>query len=519
MARLGLPSFVFALLALGCGSDSRWRNLGSPPAPSPAALGPGVRVFTGTTAMLYDGPACTAEEGARGDRWCAFVALSETQTINLFVVNVSALLAGTAVSCDAPDPNCLLLTDSLGGDTGDPTWHGTYFQGDTLVYYDILRVPYAWRPGMDRGRLLAIPDATVDLTFCTPARRGTAVACLGLLHDETDTTVVPADLYAGSTDVESEPLLAPVDRVIAANLADQGVARFSFGFPESGYVGWTSRQTPDGPEVLKLQRVDDPASQLTVASDVHGWDVSDDGKRWYWLSAIDSRGAGVLQSAPFPAGAYPSDILPSVWDYGLDRGAALVALTTEADVLTLPDPIGAPENQELVDRGVQSLVALSDKGHLAYAKHFVGTQTVDLFVSKLDGSPACVIDTTVSGPLSSIHFAPGAESALWARSKTGGYDGHHTRLSDCSSVPLAPDIIAFAWIGRDTVIFIDSFDAETETGTLHYRSVKRGGTLDPAEPELIAEGVDTFAISAPALVYTVNGNTEADGVYVRAFGG
>src|SRR5262245_16581529 len=67
-----------------------------------AAMPTGTLVFTGGfPALLTGGPPCTWEEGATGDRWCAFIADSVTTVGNadLFVVNVSKAAAGTSISC------------------------------------------------------------------------------------------------------------------------------------------------------------------------------------------------------------------------------------------------------------------------------------------------------------------------------------------------------------------------------------------------------------------------------------
>ena len=53
--------------------------------------------------MLFHGPSCTAEAGAPGDRWCGFIAFSDSSSDarSLFVVNVSRVVAGDAVTCTA----------------------------------------------------------------------------------------------------------------------------------------------------------------------------------------------------------------------------------------------------------------------------------------------------------------------------------------------------------------------------------------------------------------------------------
>ena len=41
-----------------------------------SSLVTGVRVFSGTARMLFNGPSCTAEPGPTGDRWCGFIAFT-----------------------------------------------------------------------------------------------------------------------------------------------------------------------------------------------------------------------------------------------------------------------------------------------------------------------------------------------------------------------------------------------------------------------------------------------------------
>ena len=229
-------SLSLGVLLLGCGSEELSAD-GEPA--GPVRIQASTRVFAGAAAMLFDGPACTEEPGATGDRWCGFVARSAEGSRNLFVVNVSAVISGADVVCGAEDPKCLLLVESLGGDGRNPTWHGTSFRGDTLVYYDDRFVPYAWRPGMSGGRRLVDASAELDAAFCTPAPRGTAVACLGIPANQPDESLVQAELLAGKADGLDEPLLAALDPVIAANAADT-VPRFGFGFPaiDGDYLAW-----------------------------------------------------------------------------------------------------------------------------------------------------------------------------------------------------------------------------------------------------------------------------------------
>ena len=501
-----------------------------------AGTGPGVvtgsRVFSGTpAAMLSEGPSCTEEAGATGDRWCAFVAFSDatSDARSLFVVNVSRVVAGVEVTCAAggaaADPNCILLTASLGGDSLSPTLHGTYFQGDTLVYYDQSLAAYAWRPGMTRGRLLATPAAGQNVVLCTSARTGTAVMCLLLPATQPELNVSHADLLIGKADGASEPLLSLADAVITSTAGDIGSARFSFGFPPGAddYVAWTSRADATGPEMLKLQKAGDPASKVTVASDAHAWHVSPDGTRWFWLSAVDRAGVGTLHTAPFPSGANPTRVRVDVLEYGVlpGDGQTVVAVTILGALVAIAQP--ATATTELVlDTQVRTLLDFSAAGHVAYAKRRVGANSGDLFVKKADGTETCVVEPTGRVPFRSVSFVPNAGAVMWARSKTDGFDGHYTRLRDCNTTPIAPDVAVLASIGHEIALFMDTFDDTTGAGSLRTLAVGNGNTLQTGTPPtLIADNVDSYTIAAPApgtLLYTVNAGGDTDGVYVRGFG-
>lgn len=521
MQRPALSTLVAAWLVAACGADPTVQEVeGNWPgdAPGPAGVGPGVRVFDGTAATLSATRSCTAEEGAEGDRWCAFVGRSSTGDDSLFVVNVSKVTAGAPVSCGDPDPHCLLLTDRFAGSSAD--FHPTYFGGDTLVYYDRELTAYVWRPGMERGRVLASRAGTRDIAFCDPAPEGMAIACLAIPFEQPDASILVADLYAGVADGESEPLLAPVEGVIVGTEADtDDVHRFGFGPISGGYVAWSTRQTPEGPEVLKLQQAADPASQITVSADAHKWSVVADRGSWLWLRAVNELGIGTLQTARFPDGADPTDLLDGVVKFELEAGGSVVALTYDGNAVSIPDPIGAPDQQVLLDGEVGKIVALNDQGHVAYARRYEQGAYREFIVSRLDGTRSCLLETSGGVSLSAVQFSPGAESVLWARWETDHFDAYHSRLGACSTVPFSPDVVVIGWIGPQHAFFMDDFDPETRSASLRFRKVGRDGELHPDPPTLIAEHTDTFTTWGPDfLLYTISRGTDEDGAYLRAFG-
>jgi len=517
MRRAVPSSLVAALFAAGCSDSLPLIAADAEPAPpGPAAIGRGVRVFSGTAATLSSSRSCTAAQGEKSDRWCAFVGLSSEFEHNLFVVNVSAVVAGVPVSCDAPDPNCLLLTNHVSGSTQD--LHPTFFGGDTLVYYDISLTPWVWRPGWDAGRLLASGGDTHDMLLCTPAPDGTAVACLAMPFDRPDLSIVLAELYAGAADGVSEPLLEHVDTVIAATSADTDqVHRFGFGAYFDGYFAWSSRETAEGEELLNLSHVDAPASGAMVAADVHKWQPSANGKSWSWLRAVNSFGVGTLQTAPFPSGEPATDLLDGVFAFDANRNGSLVALTHENHAVSILDPVGAPGQQVLLDDEARRLVSVSDQGHVAYAKGFVSRGLADLAVSSLDGKHACVLEESSTVLLSSVYFSPAGKSAIWARQTPEGFDSYHSRLADCGTETIATGVVMLAWLDASHAVFIDDFDQERTTGSLRVQRIGRNDMLHPDPPTLIAEHAGTIATLGPGLLlYVVQAGTEDDGAYVRA---
>ncbi len=521
--RTALVSLLAALLMVACGDDGKdsepARTNWPEEAAGPAGVGRGVRVFSGAAGTLSAARACTHEPGVNGDRWCAFVGRAPSGDHNLFVLNVSQVRDGVPVQCGTEDPSCLLLTEHVEGSSAD--FHPSFFEGDTLVYYDRDLAAYAWRPGMAGGRLLARRNTERDIAFCTAAPRGPAVACLSVPSEQPEGAVVVAELMTGSVEWDEEPLLRPIASVIPATGDDnRTVHRFGFAALAGGYVGWSSRETENGPEVLKLQHVDDPDSQITVATDIHHWAVTDDGRSWLWMAGTNEGRVGTLQIAPFPGGADPVDLLGGVIDYKLTRKGSVVAETELHTAVSIVDPRGAPGGQVLLGNEIGKISALSDAGQIAFAKQPIGGQYTDFIISSLDGTRSCVLEKTGGVSLNAIHFAPGADGVLWAaRADTGAFDAFHSRLGDCSTERLSLDIVVIGWVGSGHAVFIDAYDPDTASGSLRYRKAGRDGTLHPDPPTLIAEHVDTYATWGDDFVlYTVSGRGDEDGMYVRTFG-
>ena len=501
---------------------------GGGPAGAGGAAGTSVRVFNGQTAIvLQSGPACTSQQGATGDRWCAFVAASPTSAtaFDLFVVNISRAAAGVTVTCGpTPDPNCLRLTAQFAEDANHPA----FFQGDTLVYFDITATGYGWRPGMTAGRVLAQPSATIaDVVLCVPDTIGTAVFCLGVLASQPDPDRTMTDLLVGKLDSTLTPALSRVETVMAFNTADGDVPRFQVGFPSPGTdtIAWSGRATPTGPEILKRQTIGNDATRATVASDVHNWAASPDGSRWYWLSAVDGYGFGTLQSSPFSSGASPVTLATDVVQFLFPAGQALVYLNTSYEALAVADPVGAPTAVTTLAIDVLGFSAISRQGDVAYVTDYDGnTMLSDLRVRRWNSTSGGCTLTGTTNSLGGI-FSPDSGAVVWVRDNNGASEMLYSRLSDCSSTSVSPGVLQLDTVGDRAVMYLDTLvrppvgGPSIPTGTLRAQLVGANHTL-AATASMVSQQVGSVATAAPnptVIIYSVNGRTAADGVYIRIF--
>ena len=505
-----------------------------------APMPTGTRVFQGTlAALLNNGPACTGETGATGDRWCGFFSQLGTYPGDLYVVNVTKAAAGTPITCGLDDANCLHLTSTFTqDDPGYTPLHGAMFQGDTLIYYDATWTPFAWRPGMTAGRAMAVADATtMNVLLCVPSTKGTAVMCLrdlpmAMQTDPTNTLL--SDVLAGKVDDAADPPLVRVKTVISASSSDTSVGHFQMGFPVPGTdaIAWSARSTRSGPEVLEMQTLGNDASRVTVASGVHGWRVSPDGARWYWLSAFsDTTGAGTLQSAPYPAGASPVANAPNTFGFDfpmVPSAAALLVLDTGKNLRVFADPAGAPTGAQSLDTGVIGLFGISAQGHVAYAKmtssSTTGPTLANIFVKKADGTGACTVTAATNGYPPAFFFSADSGGASWIQASTSSVVAQYTRLSDCTTaaVDTNANLVWAQPLGNRGVLFIDGYDTNSGTGALQLRTMAAANTPSSDPLAMVSGQVGAFTTLASGgtdiLVYTVNGGGNDDGIYVRGFG-
>jgi len=393
-------------------------------------------------------------------------------------------------------------------------------------------MPFAWRPGMTAGRALAVADpVALDVYGCTPDSKGNAVYCLRRLPDamQTDPNLVLSDLIVGKVDDAPNPPLARLETVIAVNGADSvdfPFFRVGFPVPGSGTIAWSARATGSGPEVLKMQTLGNDASRATVASGVHGWRASPDGARWYWLSPFDAvTGAGTLQSAPYPGGASPVAMAPNTLQYDFPTSTSLLVVDSAKNLLAFADPAGAPTVSTSLDTGVIAVLALSATGPLAYVKNASTTAAgtfADLFVKNPDGTGACTLTSALDAYPFDLIFTPTAGSLAWMQRTSTGYAAQYTRLSDCATMNVGSGVRWVEPLGHHGVLYMDGYVAATRTANMQFRYLVAGDAISGDPATRVSGQVRTFTSTwyggADIVIYTVNGGSSDDGVYVRAFG-
>jgi hypothetical protein len=564
MALRHAPIAIAALWLIGCGGSSSKPDAGSGTGGSisgsagtggsSAGSGGGGAAGSGTAGanptgslvlpgqdwvLLDNGAPCTNEVGATGDRWCAIqVSPTATGVGPLWVINVSKAAAGTSINCaSGTDPNCLKLLPTL---TEDPLlYHPNGFNGDTLIYYDNdgagTYTPFAWRPGMTMGRMLATGNVASDVWNCTADTKGTAVWCLRDLPTAMQTdpsNMLLSDLLAGHLDGAATPPLARIETVIAGSSSDNpDFPHFQVGFPVPGSetIAWSARGSLTGVEVLKTQTLANDGSRATVAMDVNRWQVAPDGLHWFWLSHIDdTSGAGTLQSAPYPAGTSPTMIGAAVIQYSFPTTASLVALDSTKALKGFTDPVGAPTTSVALDTGVLAVISQSKMGHLAYVKTARSTSTnatfTDLFIKKVDGTGACTLSTATDANPFIFLFTPSAGGASWLQRTITSQGAQYTRMADCTKTSVSPITSTAVFtrpLGDRGILYVTDVDNVTGTGVVSLQPLDATATISGTS-SVVSGQVGTLIPTASGgtdiLVYTVNGGGSDDGVYVRGFG-
>ena len=473
------------------------------------------------------------------DHWCAFTlpstALGQTE---LWVIDVEATLAG-AVACDGTNAHCVRLTTKLftaAPDTGGPAHpFAHHFYGQTLIFYvgPPTTTPFSgpvmgWRPGW---------PAPVQLTSDTAVScDGFPAADVAICFDNEGFTANPPhfDVRAGRLGTGPLPVVSTIYPRSATNASTWSVT-FS---PAGDYFAYsTGGPAPTDVETLYAYKVDDtrdPTKRITVATGVSIWDISPDGKHWYFLrnynyppvtSTIDP--TGTLAIADFPGGGNEAPVAMNVGSY-VFLGAAGAGGVGVLDSLTggkgtlkvIADPT-KPAGVVTVAAGAIDALP-SDDGRFFFVKTNIEAVTMssDALVAKADGSGQCPLATGPTADLYGAAFLPHAGLAFWADNinpVTGDAQGFRANPIGCADKQKFADQIALWFPAGDRgLIFSDTYNGATAS----LRFVKLGPQAEwpAAGPTTISDGVKlVFGMLSPDrdfVVYETNGDVNTGGLWV-----
>jgi hypothetical protein len=514
----------------GTGGAGTAGGAGTGAAGTGAASIPGSQIkklVTGAVALVGSGTdTCTSLPGATTDRWCGFLRQSAlTNAIELWVVDVTALVAGGPVTCDGTSASCKRLSQTAFFDDQGAGAGVHRFYGDTLIYLadagagaanGFVGTIWAWRPGWTAGRKLTSPMGN----DCTASTNGDAIACLQGAA-EVVAGELSVDILAGVPPAADDTPLPLLERTVIAAIDDaQGVNKFQLNFTADGsYVAWSSRAKGSDPETLKVQKLSDPASRQTVTTDVSVWEITADGKSWLWLRGFNYNPAapsGTLESAPFPAGTTPATLASGIATYrSFAGGSVLLQTATGSELRRMPDRT-IPTTTQLLDQGIAGVLDFSDDASkVVYAKDFDANGLIDIWVRDVAAAAPCKAAAPSTAVPTATLFGK-AGTVLWARLDNSGLlQGMATSVASCQSTPFATNVLRWIAAGDDALTILDDTAPTADDSTLRYSKVDdgvlpaRGTALQTHVTGIYGPLVPTL----PAVLYT--GATAATaGLYV-----
>ena len=492
--------------------------------------------------------ACTnaVPASGNGDRWCAFTLPNRQLGLtDLWVINVTQALAGTAITCSGSDPNCkLLIPPGANAAQGTQLWTGQpmsgpihptthRFDGDTLIFnalatdtLDQYSGPiFAWRPGWDAPRKISLTNTAYS---CSAHFTAETFVCI-----ENLTTTMPLqfDLTGGQ--------LATGPRNI------KHIVPFRAGSQSSQ---WRTALTRDGQslafstggltiaerETLYVARFDSLPAVTTVRAGVSRWSLSADGTKVYFLANYnyDTMGSpqGTMTMMDFPSGANEKTLAAMVGaiqvlsEAMVDKGVAFFdnVVAGKATYKIMKDPL-APTQVITVVTNIGGVLALSRDLRLAYYyKDFDmdNGSTTDGYVVKTDGSQtSCTLTITLESDQFGAPFTQNGSMILWADNIDqidGVGEGWMANPDGCTGRRKFADKIDF-WFLRNNDGMVFSDQGMLDYATLEAMPFPGGNSLGTATT-LQTQVARIYAIvpEFKGILFTVvNSPANTDGIYLH----
>ncbi|MEA2698058.1 MAG: hypothetical protein QOI66_2329, partial [Myxococcales bacterium] len=444
------------------------------------------------------------------------------------------------VACDGTSAACLRLTTALWTgqpDSGPVHPLSHHFYGQTLVFYaaPVMGINaydgpvFAWRPGLAAPRQISGGHAFV----CDGHPRADVAVCL----EDLQLNAVPAhfDVHAGRIAATPLPLAAAIYPSSATNASQWSLAFSAKGDYFAYSTGGPAATDVETLYTSKIDEVGMPTKRLTVASGASQWDITPDGKHWFFMrnfnypprnSVVDA--AGTLVMADFPAGGGEKTIATRVASYLLmgddasDRGVAfldnVIAGRGTYKIISNPSQSTTPVT---VAAGVLGVLGSPD-GKFSFVQTQFDDATLrgDARVVKNDGTGNCALATGTTADVYGEPFLPAGGLVFWADNinpNTGAAEGWLARPDGCTAKQKFADKIDL-WFTVGDAGLIYSDNAGATTSTVRYVKLGAGGAWPAAGPTTIRAGAGrVFGLLEPDrqyILYQLDSGSPDDGLWI-----
>ena len=510
--------------------------------------------FSGKVSLVGTGiSSCTNQEPAPGDRWCAVARVAELDRQELWVINISAVSAGTAVQCTGNDPNCIRLTPNLW--TGTPSVGPTHpyahaFDGDTLIFHadatsaatELYQGPiYAWRPGWAKPRRISSPKGIT----CAAHFQGMAAYCLDSIEPD-ETKPLEFDLLAGPLPIGPDMPLPRVDRIHPSRSNDVSQWRATFSRDASQFCYSTGRTT--GTENLWCFATADLAANAVTAgtrntapliNDASRWQFSRDTQKLYYLKKFNysdvGNPQGDLTMVDYPTAANPVTLSSKVGAYLLlsdgtntDKGLGIFAeVAQNRGTLRFIRDRSAPANFVTIAPEIASANVSPDLRYTYFSQN-VNEQTglSDAYVARNNEAtkdlpaPRCALQIKSSTDLYGSPFLSKSGLVFWVDDVDPNVlvgKGMVANPADCSNKQqYAKDIDFWFTVNDEGVIYSD--DTNIDVVSIRYARIPDGKTWPTggAGLPLQKQAGRIYSMALPKydlLVIQMDQGYPSDGVY------
>jgi hypothetical protein len=402
-----------------------------PPLP-PAALRP---LLPGTARLAGNGTG-TCSHGPRSastGTWCAFTKELDAGdggvTVELWVMNLSRVLAGTTLACDGSSPDCRRLHPGLwtGGALGGPLYpYDDHFEGDTLIFYagGISTVPdgvyegpvWAWRPGWAEARVISGDKGL----FCFGHLTAEVAYCV---ENVIQGPPIQFDLRAGT--LADAPGTLPLLATRVHPWKEGEIAWHAEFSPDGDHFAISVQEPSTEGEVLHVGKTSElgKIALKEIAYNATAWRISLDGQKIYYLKDFmtGATPGGKLVMADFPAGTNPVTLQervasfqllaePGAVDRGLgffqDKAMGLARFRVMADR-------AHPEQVVTVVEGVDDVFTSPDGRYAIFeGQDAMGYQRINL--ASTDGKQTCVLNGMQESEAFGLHFLDDSSIVFWS---------------------------------------------------------------------------------------------------------